>query len=411
MRTPADRRGQVEQALATLATHGHLIAEGLDGSVLPGDKPRNRAIDALAAIKALSPYEEGEYRLNPRLREFISDHLESYNAFQVFTRLTEQIRQARHQWSGLRILKEEGKRDGADRLQWSLDDTVTEIVYAMDRNLILLNSQLSTDYGNVESHRLKSQQSRFYDREINNCRRELDQLDVMIEEIAGEALSVGFQQVRVLVNVRLMSRMLGWRGRLNDCQAIISKRLGEAQKIESRIKNLGRVSLWMAQNKTAEGFDVDLDDSMAVELLTPEKVKVKWNLDVTDNDPVVHDCMAAAATAMPKPRAEKPETAAPPAQEVRYTEQEEIDEEPDPVDAMIELAASALAQSAQVQLSLAGWYAAHITDLEGVTEEEWLLYSSRQLAVMGFKVDFQLLDRTAGIHNDLFSDVSVTATA
>ena len=62
-------------------------------------------------------------------------------------------------------LKADGEVAEAERMQWSLDDTISEVVYVMDRNLNVLNSQLSTDYGNVESRRIKSRQNQFYDRE------------------------------------------------------------------------------------------------------------------------------------------------------------------------------------------------------------------------------------------------------
>lgn len=410
MRTPADRRGQVEQILATLATHGLLVAEGLDGSVIPGDRPRNKAIDALAAIKALTPYEEGEYRLNPRLRDFISDHLQSYNAFQAFTRLSGNIRQARQEWREMHDLKADGEVAKAERMQWALDDTISEVVYVMDRNLNVLNSQLSTDYGNVESRRIKSRQNQFYDREINVCRAELNQLDELIKEIAEGAMAIGFHHVRSLINVRLMNRMLSWRSRLNDCQASISKQLGKALKVETKIKNLGRVALWLAQNKTSDGFqDIELDERAVALLLTPESLKVKWNLDASDTDPVVFECMTNAVAAMPPPRVQKNEVdEVAPAQEVLYTKQEEIEEEHDPVDLSIERAATVLTTTSAGALSLAGWYTKHGDDLGEISEEEWLLYASRQLGVLGFKVEFSLTERVRGVYNDLFSDVRVS---
>ena len=45
----ADRQDQIQQVLKVLASHGDLVAEGLDGSVEMGDRARDKAIDALVA--------------------------------------------------------------------------------------------------------------------------------------------------------------------------------------------------------------------------------------------------------------------------------------------------------------------------------------------------------------------------
>lgn len=97
-----------------------------------------------------------------------------------------------------------------------------------------------------------------------------------------------------------------------------------------------------------------------------------------------------------------------PTQEVLYTQQEEIEEEHDPIDLSIERATTVLTTTSAGALSLAGWYTEHRDDLGEISEEEWLLYASRQLGVLGFKVEFSLIERIRGVHNDLFSDVRVS---
>lgn len=407
----SDRIGQIQQVLDILARHGALVAEGLDGSVHLGSKARDKAIDALVSIHALTPYEEGAYRLNPRLREFISDHLVSYNAFQTLTRLSEPIYRTKTQWRNLKEMKENGVLSDAERLEWALDDTVTEIVYEIDRNLTLLNSLISTEYGNVESLDAKLKQNRFYAREVEESLKELRQLDAMVDEIDAESLIAGFMRVRQLVNGRLRSRLHHWITRLNDIQAVISKRLFLAQRMEKKLVNLGKAALWLSQNKTSSGFDIDVDANFPVELLRPEPVRVRWHTDVRDTDPVVWAPMVEAASRMPSPQDTLPEKIA--VEEVQLVLQsspEPIAVVLDPVDEMIDLVADALYSGQSHRVSLLDWKNSH-PELAQVSEEEWMLFASSQLVTHGFKTEFRMVERQPWVHNDLFHDVTVYASA
>ena len=406
----SDRVGQIQQVLNTLASQGHLVAEGLDGAVHLGNKTRDRGIDALVSIHALTPYEEGAYRLNPRLREFISDHLVSYNAFQTLTRLSEHIYRAKTQWSNLREMKNGGVLGDADKLEWALDDTVTEIVYEIDRNLTLLNSMISTEYGNVESLAAKIQQNRFYAREVEGSLKELGQLDAMVDQIDAESLSTGFIRVRQLVNLRLRSRLHHWITRLNDIQASISKRLFHAQKLERKLVNLGKTALWLTQNKTSSGFDIELAD-WPIALLRPERVRVNWHVDVRDNDPVVLDTMVDAIDRLPSPiESSASEKAAQEVQVVRHVDTQALHILSDPVDEMIEQLGDSIYSGESSKVSLLHWKNSH-RELDDVTDEEWMLYAASQLVYQGLQTNFQMVERGAGVHNDLFEDVTVFAPA
>jgi hypothetical protein len=403
----ADSLGQIQKVLATLASHGDLIAEAMVGPVHAGGK-RDKAIDALVAVHALSPYEEGAYQLNPRLREFISDHLVSYSAFQTLTRLSEKIHQARVQWLNLRQLHQEGLVADMDNLEWALDSTVTGISYEMDRNLTLLNSHISTEYGNVESLQAKIRQNTFYADEVRNCLQEIRKLDERMTEIDQEAIAAGLLRVRTLVNTRIRARLYPWTTRLNDIQREISKRLFTARKLEQKIRNLGRVALWLTQNRLSNGFEsLDINDSLPVAILMPEPVSNTWHIDVRDTDPVVFEGLVAAAARLPAPRmaAETPMPEAP--AEVLYTEQVVQEVILDPVDELIEKLLEFMAHQPEETVSLLRWK--HLSKLPSdVSDEEWLLYASSQVAARGYLVDLQLIERENGVYNDVFDDVIVT---
>ena len=378
----SESSGQIQKVLNCLASHGDLIAEAMVGPVYAGGK-RDKAIDALVSVHALAPYEEGAYQLNPRLREFISDHLVSYNAFQTLTRLGEKIHQAYVQWSNLRHLHNEGLVTDTDNLEWALDATVTGISYEMDRNLTLLNSHISTEYGNVESLLAKIRQNAFYADEVRHCLNEIRKLDECMTEIDQEALGSGLLRVRALVNSRIRSRLHPWTTRLNDIQREISKRLFIARKLEKKLRNLGRVALWLTQNRLSDGFELDVNETMPVAILMPEPVPNTWNIDVRDTDPVVFDGLVAVAARLPAPRqqldTEPPPAAAP---EVLATEQVVEKLARDPVDELIEKLFDIMAERPDKKVSLLHWK--HLGELPGdVGDEEWLLYASTQAASVG----------------------------
>ena len=409
----AEDAGQVQKVLATLAAHGDIIAEALSGAIHAGGK-RDKAIDALVAVHALAPYEEGIYQLNPRLREFISDHLASYNPNQSLNRLSESTSQARAQWRSLRTMRREGSTRDMDRLEWALDSTITSLSYEMDRNLTLLNSLISTDFGNVDSLRGKIEQNEYYDNEVRHCLDEIRQMKNVMDTIADEALVEGIVSVRTLVNSRILSRLSHWTTRLNDVQRMISERLFLARRLQKRQHNLGKMALWLTRHQLSEGFELDLLQRIPDALLHPQAFALRWTIDPHDHDPVVRDTLEAATARLPAP----PERTQDEAQErkptvLSYTEQQEIPPERHPADDLIdelldELDARAEAGNAN-RISLLEWKRESELD-QDIEDETWILYACNQL--MGMKLPLEYLfteEREPDVFNDRFYDVLVRA--
>lgn len=383
-----DRVGQVQQVLAALARHGNLISLALEGHIELGDKIRNRAIDELVSINALKPYEEGVYRLNPRLRDFIADHLLSYTAYQTLTRIHEQLHRSRTVWNEIKSMQEAGEHLDVDRLEWVLDDTITEIAYAIERNLQLLNSQVSTQYGSVEGLKAKLAQNTFYNAEVGASLREMEQVGRLVENISEEALAHGNFRIRQLVNRRLGVRLLLWRSQLKDAQAIISKRLFWARKMEKQLHNLSRASLWLSQNKTRPGFDFEVTENLPVALIRTCPVKVAPQLDVRDTDPIVLDGMVDAVARLPLRRSLVDDVdEAPRPQLVIASSEASVTVELLPEEIMLEeLVSELMAPSSDLKtVSLLDWKAGQPL-LDEFTAEEWLLYASGQLSAHGFPV-------------------------
>lgn len=400
----SEPKDQVRVTLETLARHAELVAEGLSGSLASGDKARNKAVEALAGIHALLPYEEGVYHLNPRLRSYLSDHLAFFGAFQTVTRLSEHILRARTQWRELKELKRSGSNKDVDTLEWALDDTVSDIVYFTEQNLVLLNSMIYTRYGNVESLKAKLAQNRFYAQEVKICLRELQQVDQMVDEIGSEAIAAGLPGTRQVVHGRLRSRLSGWVARLNDIQSVITRRLFQVHKLEQRLIDLTAVSLWLVRNPTKSGSEVPVDRKTPIELFRPKAIKLVPQVDFSVATGTTAEVMASAVGKMPKrrdAREQKPDRVLPP---VVVSAMEVVEDSLSPEDSAIAQLIEQITSARKAGISVGIWRRQR-EDLEDITEEEWLLYAATQIVAAGKKVIFVNVPRDRDMLNDEFSDV------
>lgn len=384
-----------------------LIAEALDGAVDLGDKQRNRGVDALAALNALKPDGEHSYRLNPRLRDFLNDFLGSYHAFSVLTRITPKVDQAKAQFRELKELTSAGETRDADRLERALDDTVLEIAYDIERNLMVLHTNLSTEYGNVQSLQSKFRQNNFYAAEVSTLIKEMRQVDQLVERIADDALAAGLLDIRQMVRKRLGSRLLLWTSQVNDAQHVISKRLFIAKKVEARLRRISRIALWMRQGRATEELVVEMGDDFDVALLRPTPVQVISNYDVGDDDPSVMENLVRAVEKMPKPaqpRERRDATLSQP-QAVREVDLSPVIEELQPHDeALFDLLEFLKTPGASV--SLRAWQE-RFEAVDYLDPEDWMLYSSRQVIAAGHKVQFVRSNSGTQSINEVFSDIMV----
>lgn len=401
-----DSPAQVQRLLSTLAAHADIITDALKGTVYAG-QGRDKALDTLAAVRALMPYEEGVYQLNPRLRNFISDHLGDIDAGRSLTRLNNDILEAQRLWAQIRELVRDGEPQDAERLEISLDATITSISYAVDRNLMVLNANLSTDYGNVVSFKAKRQQNRLYSREVKISLAEIRKLDLTMETIEREAFVAGMLSVRQAINSRIRSRLHTWSTRLNEVQHQISKRLAHWRQLEQRIQNLGNMALWLNQNRLSAGFEVEVTERVPLAVIGPHRIKVRSTVDVQDTDAMVREGLANAVARLPErqaPRAAKSKEPQIVLVEDRPTVVEELQRTP--ADDLIDNIAVWLGAIPARSTTLLKWKKAQ-SDLSDVSDEEWLLYASSQLITEGYKTHLINIEnnRMPGGFNDLFIDV------
>ncbi|MDW5443819.1 hypothetical protein [Polaromonas sp. SM01] len=401
----SERGDQVQRLLGALSKHADLVAEAFEGSVSGGEKQRNAGIEALFGLSVLKPYDEDSYRLNPRLREFMADYFSSYQAFQALRRVSGTMQQAREQWRELRRLKLVGATRDVGRLHAALDESIVEMAYSIEHNLTLLHSLISTQYGNVDDLSSKLRQNRYYAQQVKLFLQDVEAIDVFVDLVADEAIAAGLPQVRQLVIRRLAARRLQWTSQIKDAQAVISKRLFEAKLMEVRLKRLSRFALWLARNKTSDGWELAVDEKTDVALFRPDGLELRPQPDATDMEPATREGLLAAVAKMPnKPTVSTAETN--PGPQLLLEDDTEVQEVVDPQQvALRELAIHAA--SATGPLSLLSWKH-HRTELTDVTDEAWLMFACLQLKGSGFQVEFlQNVDLDPFPINEQFHDIEV----
>jgi hypothetical protein len=399
-----DAKNQVRKILEVLNRHGELISDALEGSIELPDRGKSDGLDALVGINALMPVEEGLYQLNPRIRSFLSEQLAQYSAFQTLTRISEQIHGAKTKWREIVHIKESGDLRDMAALEESLGYTVNEIIHFTAQNLLLLNTQISTEYGNVETLRAKLRQNAFYSDGVKNLLAELQQLDAFTAEIDKEALSKGLSFVRQMVNTRIRSKLHDWYTKLNDVQATISKRLFVARKLEEELRQLSQAVLWLTRNPTKNGIEVEPTAQVSPALLRTACIRVKPQVDVSDIGLHNLEAMARIASRIgppPDPWAPPKET---PPQFVLSTQMEEINTPRSPEDALIDDLILALEHSDSPSFSVLDWQPERRQALE-IDSESWLLYVASQLNLHGIPTNFQMCPRNNSDLNDVFKDL------
>lgn len=401
-----ERGDQVQKLLASLAKHADLIAEAFDGAVSGGDKQRNSGIEALFSLGILKPYDEDSYRLNPRLREFFADYFSSYHAFQALRRVSGTMQQAQEQWRELWRLKVAGASKDVWRLYAALDESIVEMAYSIEHNLAMLHSLLSTQYGNVDNLSSKLRQNRYYARQVAQFLRDVEGIDAFVEQIAEEAIASGLAEVRHLVTRRLGARCLNWTSQIKDAQTVISKRLFEAKLMEVRLKRLSRFALWLTRHRTADGWELAVEEGADVAIFRPERIELRPQPDVADTDPAAWDGLLAALVKMPpKQAAAAPLPDAEP-QMLLDDEDSEVAESLDPTQRAIrELIA--LASRSEAPLSLLTWKRGR-PELAEVSDEAWLMFSCMQLKGGGLRLTFvEGLELDPFPINEAFYDIEV----
>lgn len=403
----SERGEQVQKLLAGLAKHADLVAQAYEGPVSGGDRARNAAIETLFNLSVLKPYDEDVYRLNPRLREFISDHFSSFQAFQALRRVSGTMAQAREQWTELRRLKIAGSPRDQARMENALDESIVEIAYSIEHNLAMLHSLISTQYGNVDDLTSKLRQNRYYARQVDAFLRDVESIDAFVETVSDEAIASGLLHVRGFVTRRLGARRLDWTSQIKDAQNAISRRLFEAKKMEKQLRRLSRFSLWLARNKTLDGWGVDVKESANLSVAGAQTLGFRPQPDVGDPDPVTMDGVLAAVARLPAKATPAP-ARVDPGPQMLVEDEETVEFQMSAQHAALEELALA-AESSHEPTSLLAFKRDH-PSLTDTSDAAWMVFACAQLRSRKFRLEFiNAVELDPFPINEHFHDVNVLA--
>ena len=409
----SERSYNVRKLLATLARHADIVAEAFDGSVSLGDKQHQKAVEALFEAGAIKPYDEGTYRLNPRLREFLADHLSSYHAHKDLRNLGSSMLQARAIWEEMRHFASDTSSKTMEQLYWALDEVTVDMAYSIEQTLHMLHVLIGNKYGNVEDLQSKLRQNSRYLKQIGTFLNSMSAISKFCKEVNDAAIARGLPEARMLVSRRLASQVLKWSGLIKDAQAVISNRLFDARLLERRQKLLSGVSLWLGRHKTTQGWDLDIlpDQAHVPEMLRATCFTLRVQPDVADADELINTDLLRVVDLLPRPKV-IPE-AQPPSEAQRLIEDDDEDEltqedAPSHVRAILALAQVMRGTSAKV--SLLQWKQERL-DMRLLDDSAWLMYCYPRLRELGMEAEFvvPVAGDIFGV-NELFDDILVSST-
>lgn len=404
----SERSDNIHKLLAVLARHSDLVAEAFDGALTPGDKQHHKGVEALFEVGAIKPYDEGTYRLNPRLREFLSDHLSSYHALKDLRNLSASMRQARGIWDEMVMIAAKRSSTTMEQLYWALDEVTVEVAYSIEQNLHMLHVLIGNKYGNVEDLQSKLRQNSRYLRQISTFLSSMETITKFSDQVEEQSIAYALPEARRLVSRRLGSQVLKWTGLIKDAQSVISTRLFDARLLERRQKLISGVSLWLGRHKTTAGWELEVDPEKAdvAAMLRPEPIKLRLQPDVADGDDLINADLLKVLSLLPVPKVAKPPVPRAPASAlIEDDDQDEAEELPSHVRAIVSLAQSL--KGSDERVSLLHWKQGR-EDLRDLDDSAWLMYCYPRLHNLGLQGDLVAFPgQSLFAVNELFDDVVV----
>lgn len=408
MSEPSDN---VKKLLGVLSRHADIVAEAFDGQVSMGDKAHQKGVEALFEVGAIKPYDEGAYRLNPRLREFLADHLSSYHALKDLRNLSASMRQAMAIWDEMRHFVDNTSSSTMDQLYWALDEVTVDIAYSIEQNLHMLHVLIGNKYGNVESLQSKLRQNARYLRQIKTFLSSMSSITQFSQSVNEQAIARGLPEARMLVSRRLGSQVLKWSGLIKDAQSVISTRLFDARLMDRRQKLLSGVALWLGRHKTTAGWDIEVDPAhpLAASMLRPAAIAIRVQPDVADTDDLINaDLLSRVLPLLPPPKLPKgPKKPSSPQALIEDEDEDEDEEEQIPSHVRAIMALASELRGSEEKVSLLEWKRGRM-DLSEVDDSAWLMYCYPRLASLGLNA--QMVDSKPTqlfSVNELFDDVLV----
>lgn len=301
----------IKEVLQTLSRNSGTIEHALGGVISMESGTPASAISALRQASALRPAGEEGYRLHPKLREFLQDHLQLFPAFQQLADIGLRISHMRSMWTEIELSMQTGDRDSVQSAMDALYTSAFDIIHSMDLNMLLLQTLMSTRYGNVRSLEAKKGQNRFYQAQASNLAGDLQRLGKVADEIEKDAAIRGVEDLSRFLRRNILGRLLEWQQSMSEIQTLIRKDIFRTRQIERSMRQLARTDMLLRQQPAWRGIEADLSGDIPVFLLATRLPPLRPLTEPLDTDRAMRQEMASLVQSLPPKTPAGKEDAAP----------------------------------------------------------------------------------------------------
>lgn len=365
----------IKDVLKALHHNADVVEQALHGVIESEGTNSNPSIAALRQASALRAAGEDGYRLHPRLREYLHDHLQLFPAFQILAEIGSRISQVNNLWMEVDDIRRSADTETVNTIVDTIQTTVFDIADSVDRNMLFLQTLMSTRYGNVRSLEAKKSQNRFYQQQTNTLADDLTRLSRVCDKVEHEASTRGLEDLARFIRRNLLSRILVWQQSMSEMQTHLSKEIYRMREVERNHKLLARMDMLLRQQPGWRGFEADLRGDIPDFLMAASLPAIAAHVEPLDTDAQIFDEMQKLATALPAKQIELE-----PLEVKRYTRVIDPPYEQKLSDAAIALERLVQAvQTSASEMSLMEW---RLTDdmAQSVEPHIWLVF-----AVMGLR--------------------------
>ena len=365
----------IKDVLKTLHHNADVVEQALHGVIESEGTNGNSSISALRQASALRAAGEDGYRLHPRLREYLHDHLQLFPAFQNLAEIGSRISQVNNLWMEVDDVRRSSDTETVNTIVDTIQTTAFDIADSVDRNMLFLQTLMSTRHGNVRSLEAKKSQNRFYQQQTNTLADDLTRLSRVCDKVEREASTRGMEDLARFLRRNLLSRILVWQQSMSEMQTHLSKEIYRMREVERNHKLLARLDMLLRQQPSWKGFEADLRGDIPDFLLATSLPAIAANVEPLDTDAQMFEEMQKQVTSLPAKQI-KPE----PQEVKRYTRVIDPPYEQKLSDAAIAMERLVQAvQASESAMSLMEWRG---TDdmAQSVEPHVWLVF-----AVMGLR--------------------------
>ena len=289
----------IKDVLKTLHHNADVVEQALHGVIESEGTNSNPSIAALRQASALRAAGEDGYRLHPRLREYLHDHLQLFPAFQILAEIGSRISQVNNLWMEVDDIRRSADTETVNTIVDTIQTTVFDIADSVDRNMLFLQTLMSTRYGNVRSLEAKKSQNRFYQQQTNTLADDLTRLSRVCDKVEHEASTRGMEDLARFIRRNLLSRILVWQQSMSEMQTHLSKEIYRMREVERNHKLLARMDMLLRQQPGWRGFEADLRGDIPDLLMAASLPAIAAHVEPLDTDAQIFDEMQKLAAALP----------------------------------------------------------------------------------------------------------------